>query len=236
MSVQYFLVSATKRIYPIKLDRVYVFGREDGCAIPLQDALVSRRHAELRWHPSGCWVIADLNSRNGVLLNGVRISQPTRVDDGTQIGIGGNVFSMHFLPLGGDPTSLGAQAPQISTLETLAPGLNMADMAAQGATFTGEVTGGLLDLLQFFVSTGKSGRLDLVGGNGMASVWTIAGTPVHAQWASMAGINALVAMARTPPPRFTFHGDAQQPPSTTLSGSPAGILMEVARLMDEHGK
>lgn len=236
MAVDYYLVSASRRAYRLKLERPYVFGREDGVDIVLQDALVSRRHAEIRWSPQHtCWVLSDLKSRNGVLVNNQKINDPTRIDDGAQIQIGGQVYRMHLLPPGGDPGSLGNQAPQISTLETMGPGFSMADLASQGATFTGEVTGGLLDLLQFFQTTAKSGRLDLVGGPAVFSVHLDKGTPIHATAGEHQGLEALVEIATTPPPRFAFHADAAIP-TRTLQGSSAGILMEVARMVDEGRK
>jgi hypothetical protein len=236
MAVDYYLVSASRRAYRLKLERPYVFGREDGVDIVLQDALVSRRHAEIRWSPQhSCWVLSDLKSRNGVLVNNQKINDPTRIDDGAQIQIGGQVYRMHLLPPGGDPGSLGNQAPQISTLETMGPGFSMADLASQGATFTGEVTGGLLDLLQFFQTTAKSGRLDLVGGPTVFSVHLDKGTPIHASAGADQGLDALVTIATTPPPRFAFHADAAIP-TRSLQGSSAGILMEVARMVDEGRK
>jgi hypothetical protein len=236
MAIDYYLVSASRRAHRLKPEKSYVFGREDGVDIVLQDALVSRRHAELRWNADHtCWVLTDLNSRNGVMVNNARIAQPTRIDDGCQLQIGGQIYRMHLLPPGGDPGSLSAQAPQISTLETMGPGISLQELATQGATFTGQVTGGILDLLQFFQTTAKTGRLDLLGGKGTASVWMTAGTPVHAAGAGHEGIDALVALAAEPPPRFAFHADAGAP-LRSLSGSAAGILMEVARQLDEVGK
>lgn len=237
MAVDYYLVSASRRAYRLKLERPYVFGREEGVDIVLQDALVSRRHAEMRWSTQhSCWVLYDLKSRNGVLVNNQRVAEPTRIDDGVQIQIGGQVYRMHLLPPGGDPGSLGNQAPQISTLETMGPGFNLADLASQGATFTGEVTGGLLDLLQYFQVTTKTGRLDLLGGTGVASVHIEKGTPIHAIFASEKGMDALIKLAQNPPPRFAFHADSEATRSRTLNGSAAGILMEVARNVDEGAK
>jgi hypothetical protein len=236
MAIDYYLVSASRRAYRLRVERPYVFGREEGCDIVLQDALASRRHAEVTWYAEGtCWVLKDLNSRNGVMVNGTRITQPTQLDDGCQIQIGGQVYRMHLLPPGGDPGSLGNQAPQISTLETLGPGFSMQDLASQGATYTGQVTSGLLDLLQFFLTTAKSGRLDLLGGSAGSAVHLVTGTPVHASDNGQTGIDAMVSLALNPPPRFAFHADAPAP-ERTLQGSANGILMEVARMLDEKGK
>jgi predicted component of type VI protein secretion system len=235
MSVDYYLVSAARRAHRLRPDRAYVFGREEGVDIVLQDALVSRRHAELCWIGEGYWEVKDLGSRNGVFVNGSRIPGPTKIDDGGQLQVGGQVYRLHLLPPGGDPASLSNQAPQISNLETMGPGFNLQDIANQGATFTGEVTaGGVLDLLQFFQATSKSGRLDLVGGPNLASVWIAGGSPTHATHDSAQGIDALVRLAMNPPPRFAFHADAPPTAERTLQGSMQGILMEVARMLDEQ--
>jgi hypothetical protein len=237
MNVDFYLVSAARRAHRLRPGRGYTFGREEGVDILLQDALASRRHAEMRWNDEGYWLVADLGSRNGVLVNGKRIGAPMRMNDCDQLQVGGQVFRLHVLPPGGDPSSLSAQAPQISNLETMGPGFSLQDLQQQSATFTGAVTaGGVMELLQFFQVTGKSGRLDLLDGPEAASVFMIQGTPVHAKIGAVDGIDALVQLAVKPPPRFSFHADALPDDHRTLQGSAQGILMEVARMMDEQGK
>ncbi|HEX8054925.1 MAG TPA: DUF3662 and FHA domain-containing protein [Thermoleophilaceae bacterium] len=49
-----------------------VIGRSRDCDITVEDANVSRRHAELR-NEDGRWVVADLGSTNGVKVNGRRV-------------------------------------------------------------------------------------------------------------------------------------------------------------------
>jgi hypothetical protein len=236
--VDFYLLSASRRAHRLKPPKTYVFGREDGVDLVLQDALVSRRHAELRWAEEGnvrFWYVVDLNSRNGILVNGVRVTQPTRMDDGTVLQVGGQVFKMHLLPPGGDPAALGNEAPQISSLETMGPGMNLKDLATQGATYSGEVTSGVLELLQFFQMTGKTGRLDLIDprANAPHSVWINGGNPVHAQMGNAKGIDALIAIAKQPPPKFAFHAEVSEAPARSIQGSAAGVFMEIARQLDE---
>ena len=240
MNVDFYLVSAARRAHRLRPGRNYVFGREDGVDIVLQDALASRRHAEVRWQEAGHWVIADLGSRNGVLVNGTRITDPIMLIDGSQLQIGGQVFRMHLLPPGGDPSSLSNQAPQISSMETMAPGISMEALGKSSATFTGVVSeGGVMELLQFFQVTVKSGRLDLNGSSStnaaqnQASVWIVRGTPAHAIYGKAQGIDALVALAKSSPPNFAFHADAMPSGELTIHGSAQGIMMEVARMLDE---
>ncbi|HLI60475.1 MAG TPA: FHA domain-containing protein [Solirubrobacteraceae bacterium] len=49
-------------------------GRAPESDIELCDETVSRRHAELLWR-SGTWVVHDLGSRNGTMLNGRRVER-----------------------------------------------------------------------------------------------------------------------------------------------------------------
>lgn len=60
-------------------------------ALPLRDATVSRRHAELT-PDDGEWWIRDINSQNGTYVNGVRISERTRLRVGDQIRTGATLF------------------------------------------------------------------------------------------------------------------------------------------------
>jgi signal transduction histidine kinase/pSer/pThr/pTyr-binding forkhead associated (FHA) protein len=60
-------------------------------ALPLKDATVSRRHAELT-PDDGEWWIRDLNSQNGTYVNGVKIAERTRLRVGDQIRTGATLF------------------------------------------------------------------------------------------------------------------------------------------------
>jgi len=232
MPADYYLISAARRAHRLRPGRGYVFGRDPAADIRLDDTLASRRHAEVRWRDDESWEVADLGSRNGVMRNGERITTTTPLADGDQIQIGGQVFRYHLLPPGGDPASLSAQAPQISEVETMGPGLTFADMAGQGAAFTGALSeGSLMDVVQFLHTTRRSGRLDLLG-SALGSVWVDQGVPVHASFKDATGVDALADLAVDPPPRFAFHAGAT-PEMISILSSAQGTLMEVARMVDE---
>ena len=63
---------------------------ENDIALPA-DMRVSRHHAEIE-HRGGEWILRDLRSRNGTLLNGQRISE-SQLRDGDRVKIGGSIFA-----------------------------------------------------------------------------------------------------------------------------------------------
>ena len=67
-----------------------IVGRGQGCAIRLKDPEVSRRHIELR-KEGDFWNLIDLNSSNGVYLNGTRVTEKL-IALGDQIQVGRTLF------------------------------------------------------------------------------------------------------------------------------------------------
>ena len=63
-----------------------VIGRSSRCDLTLADESISRNHAELILGPDG-WTLRDLDSRNGIEVNGRRVSQRA-LRDGDQLKIG----------------------------------------------------------------------------------------------------------------------------------------------------
>lgn len=64
-----------------------VIGRGTGCQLVLDDALVSRKHAEIEVGP-GSAVVVDLGSVNGVFVNGIRVNGRRPLMDGDKLVIG----------------------------------------------------------------------------------------------------------------------------------------------------
>ena len=62
-------------------------GRASTCTVPIDDSLASRVHASITRDHDGTYVLRDLSSRNGTLLNGRRAtSDVIRFGDRIQIG------------------------------------------------------------------------------------------------------------------------------------------------------
>ncbi|HZU82311.1 MAG TPA: FHA domain-containing protein [Polyangiaceae bacterium] len=64
-----------------------IIGRSPDCNLTIEDPLVSRQHARIVIDSDGAWV-EDLNSRNGVRVNGVIVREPTVLRDGDRVRVG----------------------------------------------------------------------------------------------------------------------------------------------------
>ncbi len=62
-------------------------GRDPGCELVIEDARVSKRHAEVRWSGAS-WTIEDLGSKNGTTVNG-QSADGVALGDGDTLGFGG---------------------------------------------------------------------------------------------------------------------------------------------------
>ena len=66
--------------------QVLTVGRRSSCDICLHFPNVSGNHCELTW-ADGCWIISDLDSTNGIKVNGSRVKKKAlRPDDTIMIG------------------------------------------------------------------------------------------------------------------------------------------------------
>ena len=72
-----------------------VVGRSRDCEIVLEDAGISRRHAELRPHGED-WTIEDLGSTNGVLLNGREIRGAQALQSGDLLELGSTTITFEL--------------------------------------------------------------------------------------------------------------------------------------------
>ncbi len=68
-------------------------GRGAGCGVSIDDAHVSKVHARLSPHEGG-WLLADLGSTNGTMLNGSPVLTPTPIGPGGRITIGEIVLEL----------------------------------------------------------------------------------------------------------------------------------------------
>lgn len=86
------------------LKKTLMIGRRESCDIVLRFSNVSAHHAELKLN-GGYWYVKDLQSRNGVKVNGQRVVEK-RLDPGDQLAIAKHVYDVQY-----SPADLGADGP-----------------------------------------------------------------------------------------------------------------------------
>lgn len=76
---------------------VTTIGRDPTCSVALADSSISRTHAQIARQPAG-YFVADLQSSNGVTVNGARLSAPTQIFAGDVIGLGDALLRCEQVP------------------------------------------------------------------------------------------------------------------------------------------
>jgi pSer/pThr/pTyr-binding forkhead associated (FHA) protein len=85
---------------PIPLvKRSLLVGRRESCDIVLRFANVSAHHCQLTLN-GGYWYVKDMQSRNGVKVNGVRIgANEKRIDPGDELAVAKHNYEVHYSPM-----------------------------------------------------------------------------------------------------------------------------------------
>ncbi len=86
------------------LKKVLLVGRRESCNIVLRFSNVSAHHCQLAIN-GGYWYVRDMNSRNGVKVNGVRATEK-RIDPGDILSIAKHKYEVKY-----SPAELGAVGP-----------------------------------------------------------------------------------------------------------------------------
>lgn len=87
------------------LKKQLLVGRRESCDIVLRFANVSAHHCQLSFD-GGYLYVRDMQSRNGVKINDVKIEQQRRVDPGDVLAIAKHRYRVEY-----DPSELGAIGP-----------------------------------------------------------------------------------------------------------------------------
>jgi adenylate cyclase len=86
------------------LKRQLLIGRRESCDIVLRFANVSAHHCQL-YVNGGYWYVRDMQSRNGVKVNGIRV-QEKRIDPGDAFAVAKHKYKLMY-----SPSDLGAVGP-----------------------------------------------------------------------------------------------------------------------------
>lgn len=109
--------------YPLRQGET-TLGRSPYCSVQLMSLQASREHAAISVSGETA-IITDLSSRNGTFVNGLRIAQPTRLNVGDTITIGGldlHLFESASIMDAAANTQENLEIPA-SVLETTSPAL-----------------------------------------------------------------------------------------------------------------
>jgi adenylate cyclase len=82
-----------------------LIGRRESCDIILRFANVSAHHCQLM-NEGGYWYVRDLQSRNGIKINDVRVQEQRRLDPGDILAVAKHKYRVEY-----DPADLGAVGP-----------------------------------------------------------------------------------------------------------------------------
>lgn len=75
-----------ERVYELS-DEDVIIGRREDCSVCLAGNTISRRHAQIR-HQDGQYLLTDVGSTNGTLLNGEALVGEDQLHDRDEIGVG----------------------------------------------------------------------------------------------------------------------------------------------------
>ena len=64
-----------------------IVGRSPDSTLDIEDDYASGKHARF-YRDDESWIVADMGSTNGTVVNGLRITRPTRVGDGDIVRVG----------------------------------------------------------------------------------------------------------------------------------------------------
>jgi pSer/pThr/pTyr-binding forkhead associated (FHA) protein len=211
----------------VELDatKEYHIGRDLAADIVLDDHTASRRHCRMYWHPDGAWVLEDLGSANGTIVNEKSTSGPVMLVDGDKIQAGNSRLIYAVLPANTDPEK--ARSLILSraySQETLAlPSLDKA--TGMLPVLSGDVSEtSFKELLLYLVVASKSGLLRF-GDDG--AIWFENGAPRHAQAAGIAGIAAIRLLAGRKLSRYEFLEGGINPPAPNIHGETANVLFSI---------
>lgn len=216
--------------FPIAPGREIIVGRSSELDIVLEEEKVSRKHAKITYN-NDILSIEDLNSTNGTYVNGEKIRR-ARLKDGDRVLFGGCIARVTVTePVSGDADE-GREAEARAQMQTAA------QRSANVKSMIGSIDEvPLVDLLQLFATSKKSGVLLLTQSDGTnGKIFLRKGQIAFASINDSSEIGPLKAVYRLltwetgffdlqPPDDREFDEEIQVPTE--------GVLMEGMRQLDE---
>lgn len=202
---------------------VITIGRVAGNGIVLRDPHASRRHAQVRRERGG-FVIVDLHSTNGTLVNERRIGAPRRLRDGDQVTIGVSTFRFQAKV---EPAAFAAESP---TERRTLPGraARPARIGASPWPIIGAALGAVLSVLLIILIFGRREE----PGIALPSPTAVTGIGQPPMAASPDTPTAAPTDTSIPSPTSTPNATSTPAPASTdtLTSSPTSTLLPTAAL------
>ena len=101
------------------LKKSLLVGRREACDIVLRFSNVSAHHCQLTVN-GGYWYVRDLQSRNGVKVNGARVTEK-RIDPGDELSIARHRYVLKYSPI--ELGAVGPPPPDVVEQEVLSKSL-----------------------------------------------------------------------------------------------------------------
>jgi pSer/pThr/pTyr-binding forkhead associated (FHA) protein len=211
--------------FPISGDKDVFIGRGNDLEVVLVEDMVSRKHARVSLQ-GDTLSIEDLGSTNGTFVNGEKIKR-ARLKEGDRVLIGTSIIRVAMSEAG---------------LDTTDPKARMQDVAAarrtsQVRTMTGTIEEvPLVDLLQLFTTSKKSGVLVLRRDDDIGRVFLRRGTITHAsinENSEIAPLKSCYRLLTWETGTFELDPPDEREFADELNVSTEAILMEGMRQLDE---
>jgi pSer/pThr/pTyr-binding forkhead associated (FHA) protein len=205
---------------PLELEagKVFTFGRNDTCSLPIPSARVSREHAEIRW-VGGKPVIADKGSANGTFVGGKPVKEQA-LSPGDEIEVG--------------PFLCVYQFAEPDTSKTPVPAHGEKTMIDQGDLLGGQIgQGGLAEVLQQIDFNKKTGTLIVFSSDGQGWVTFGDGTIMAAEAGSHEGLEAIFFLLGLHEGRYSFTQELRVK-EIRMRVTVTGLLLEWGRRADER--
>ena len=181
----------------VRSDRALIIGRSRSCDLRLPSGDASRRHAEIR-HTTEGYVIQDLDSTNGTLVNGEPVTERI-LEPGDRIHISGSTIT--FCRVASVPDSTDAAVIEESQVDAQTI-LN--ERPVPGEVFRGELAEiPVFAVLQILEMGRKTGAVMIEGDAFSGYLWLANGRPIHAETKSQKGFDAAVSLVNRTSPLAT---------------------------------
>jgi pSer/pThr/pTyr-binding forkhead associated (FHA) protein len=228
----YFLVCPNMKTIRLNPKQPVTIGREKYNDLVLNDLLVSRQHAMIKWEKDH-FVLKDLNSRNGTFHNANRVDS-VALQDGDVVKIGNYESTVRKSSEMDIERMLLKERGKMSSQVTIVD----ADLGIQFSEkgFSGDLaTLSLVEVVQTLSQCLKTGLLVISSNDNSAhsaSLFFKDGEILHAEYQALKGSSAIVAILNLTSGLFEFKNDVKTNEQTVTEPT-MGILLEACRQMDE---